>query len=116
MLGLHIPGAIPNAPKASTEPLPKGMMLEIADGHTRPQSATCPIWMAFERLYRTLVEINSFFVSFGRAVPSYTEAAAEQALGGHLFELNSFTINGVGVSARTAETAASARLSESKNV
>jgi hypothetical protein len=47
---MAIQGALKKAPKASTEPSLKGMMLKMVDGHTRPQCATCPLWMAVLRI------------------------------------------------------------------
>ena len=45
-----IQGACDTHPTASTEPVLKGMMLKMADGHYRPQCATCPLWMASMRV------------------------------------------------------------------
>jgi hypothetical protein len=60
-----------NAPKTSTEHSLKSMMLGMADGHTRPQSATCPLWMAILRIYLTFATVNKYFGAFSMRFPFF---------------------------------------------
>jgi hypothetical protein len=47
------------------------MMLGMADGHTRPQSATCPLWMAILRIYLTFATVNKYFGAFSMRFPFF---------------------------------------------
>jgi hypothetical protein len=66
--------AIRGDPKERTQGIngafAQSMMLEMADGHTRPQSATCPLWMAVLRVYPTFAGVNSYFKGFEGLSPA----------------------------------------------
>ncbi len=56
--------------------LSKDLMLEEANGHTRSQCATCPLWMAMVRLYGRQGGVNSYFVGIVERLLCLRRAAA----------------------------------------